>query len=81
MISQTSLMSRVTAVLPFVPLTPDERLAIASEAILALGGEEAAALDTSSFEDLAMKAVNEYIETDGARSLYRSVSTHLMEAF
>ena len=74
-------MSRVTAALPFVPFTPEERLAIASEAILSLGGEEASALDPDAFEKLAMKAVDEYVETDGARSLYRSVSTHLMEMF
>ena len=74
-------MSRVTAVLPFVPFTPEERLAIASEAILSLGGEEASALDPEAFEKLAMKAVDGYVETDGARSLYRNVSTHLMEMF
>lgn len=74
-------MSRVTAVLPFVPFTSEERLAIASEAILALGGEEASALDSAAFEQLAMKVLTEYVETDGARSLYRSVSTHLMEVF
>ena len=74
-------MSRVTAALPFVPFTPEERLAIASEAILSLGGEEASALDPDAFEKLAIKAVDEYVETDGARSLYRSVSTHLMEMF
>ena len=74
-------MSRVTAVLPFVPFTPEERLAIASEAVLSLGGEEASALDPEAFEKLAMKAVDGYVETDGARSLYRNVSTHLMEMF
>ncbi|KAL5529535.1 hypothetical protein ACEPAG_5520 [Sanghuangporus baumii] len=75
----TSLMSRVTAVLPFVPFTPEEKLAIASEAILALGGEEASELPPEDFERLALRCVSEYVESDGARSLYRSVSTHLME--
>ena len=73
-------MSRVTAVLPFVPFTSEEKLAIAAEAILALGGEEASELGTEDFERLALQCVSEYIESDGARSLYRSVSTHLMEA-
>ncbi|KAL5532831.1 hypothetical protein ACEPAF_4605 [Sanghuangporus sanghuang] len=75
----TSLMSRVTAVLPFVPFTPEEKLAIASEAILALGGEEASELTPEDFERLALRCVSEYVKSDGARSLYRSVSTHLME--
>ncbi|KAL5489991.1 hypothetical protein ACEPAI_4824 [Sanghuangporus weigelae] len=75
----TSLMSRVTAVLPFVPFTPEEKLAIASEAIIALGGEGASELTPEDFERLALRCVSEYIESDGARSLYRSVSTHLME--
>ncbi|KAL5511331.1 hypothetical protein ACEPAH_4547 [Sanghuangporus vaninii] len=75
----TSLMSRVTAVLPFVPFTPEEKLAIASEAILALGGEEASELAPEDFERLALRCVSEYVKSDGARSLYRSVSTHLME--
>ncbi|KAH8117111.1 hypothetical protein DFH11DRAFT_1579357 [Phellopilus nigrolimitatus] len=77
----TSLMSRVTAVLPFVPFTPEERLAIASEAIIALGGEMAAEFTTDDFERIAARCVSEYVSTDGARSLYRNVSTHLMEAF
>ena len=73
-------MSRVTAVLPFVPFTPEEKLAVASEAILSLGGEDAAELTPEDFERLAFQCVSEYIESDGARSLYRSVSTHLMDA-
>ncbi|KAI5122213.1 hypothetical protein M0805_002702 [Coniferiporia weirii] len=77
----TSLMSRVTAVLPFVPFTDEEKLAIASEAVLALGGEMASELSPTEFENLAAQCVAEYVSTDGARSLYRSVSTHLMEAF
>ena len=74
-------MSRVTAVLPFVPFTHEEKLAIASEAIIALGGESASELGPEEFERLATQCIDEYVETDGARSLYRSVSTHLMEAF
>ena len=74
-------MSRVTAVLPFVPFTPEEKLAIASEAVLALGGDMATELGPEEFEQLASQCVSEYVSTDGARSLYRSVSTLLMEAF
>ena len=74
-------MSRVTAVLPFVPFTHEEKLAIASEAILSLGGEATSELAPEDFERLALQCISEYIESDGARSLYRSVSTHLMEMF
>ena len=72
-------MSRVTAVLPFVPFTDEEKLAIASEAILALGDERASELAPDEFEQLAGQCVAEYVHSEGARSLYRSVSTHLME--
>lgn len=73
-------MSRVTTVLPFVPFTPDERSAIAAEALLALGGEAANALSPDIFNQVVDSAVSEYVPLEGARSLYRSVSTHLMEA-
>ena len=74
-------MSRVTAVLPFVPFTEEEKLAIASEAILALGDERASEFSAEEFERLAGQCVAEYVKSEGARSLYRSVSTHLMELF
>ena len=48
---------------------------------LALGGDMASELGPEEFEQLAAQCVSEYVPTDGARSLYRSVSTHLMEAF
>ena len=72
-------MSRVTAVLPFVPFTDEEKLAIASEAILSLGGDNASELTPDEFERFAGQCVMEYVNSEGARSLYRSASTHLME--
>lgn len=72
-------MSRVTAVLPFVPFTAEEKLAIASEALLALGGDEALGLPPDEFEDIAARSVSEYVPAEGARSLYRNVSNYLME--
>ena len=77
---KTALMSRVTTVLPFVPFTHNERLAIAAEALLALGGDAANGLPPETFNHVVDAAVAEYVPLEGARSLYRSVSTHLMDA-
>ncbi len=74
-------MSRVTAVLPFVPFSSEEKMAIASEALLSLGGEFAQEMSPDEFEHFAARSVSEYVSTEGARSLYRSISNHLMEAF
>ena len=88
---QTSLMSRVTAVLPFVPFSREEKLAIAAEAVAALaagqgeGAEAGGAVGLGVADDaeavgrLAERAVGEYVRAEGARALYRSVATYLME--
>ncbi|KLO14915.1 P-loop containing nucleoside triphosphate hydrolase protein [Schizopora paradoxa] len=77
----TSLMSRVTAVLPFVPFSSEEKMAIASEALLSLGGDFAQEMSSDEFERFVARSVSDYVPTEGARSLYRSISNHLMEAF
>lgn len=73
-------MSRVTTVLPFVPFTSEEKLALASEALLSVGGDLAHELSPEEFEQVAARSVADYVPSEGARSLYRNVSTHLMEA-
>lgn len=77
---QASLLSRVATVLPFVPFTRDEKMAIATEAVLALGGGLAAALDTRALERMAERAICDYTPPEGARSLHRAVSTQLLDA-
>jgi hypothetical protein len=68
-------------VLPFVPFTPDERLAIAAEALFALGGAAATSLPPDAIRRLAKRAVEGYIPEEGARSLYRAASSLLMDEF
>ena len=70
----------MTTVLPFVPFTSEEKLAIASEALISLGGDIAHALPPQEFEEVATRSMTDYVPSEGARSLYRNVSTHLMEA-
>ena len=72
-------MSRVTTVLPFVPFTHDEKMAIATEALFSLAGEDARALPSITVEKLVQNSVEDYIPAEGARSLYRSVSIQLLD--
>lgn len=67
--------------LPFVPFSSEEKMAIASEALLSLGGDFAQEMSSDEFEHFATRSVSDYVPTEGARSLYRSISNHLMEAF
>ena len=76
---QPSLLSRVTVVLPFVPFTVDERMAIATEAFFSLTDDNAQSLPSSTVENLVQNALRSYAPTEGARSLYRAVSTELLE--
>jgi hypothetical protein len=71
-------VSRVTAVLPFVPFTEGEQLAIATEALFTLGGELTTSMGVSEIEELAREALERYLPTEGARSIYRTVSALLL---
>lgn len=77
---QASLLSRVTTVLPFVPFTVDEKLAIATEALYAQGGEAAREMPPATIEMIVRKSLDEYLPAEGARSLYRAVSSQLLDA-
>ncbi|CAL1705742.1 unnamed protein product [Somion occarium] len=74
-----SLLSRVTTVLPFVPFTRDEKMAIAAEALYALAGEDARSLPSATVEKLVQNSLQEYVPVEGARSLYRAISTQLLD--
>lgn len=75
---QPSLLSRVTTVLPFVPFTTEERMAIASEALFALA-EDARTIPAATVEKLVKDSLQSYVPAEGARSLYRAVSTLLLD--
>jgi hypothetical protein len=75
------LLSRVTTALPFVPFTEEERMAIAGEAVLGVGGELAKSLPAETVNAMARQAASAgYIPREGARSLYRDVAVRLMDA-
>lgn len=65
--------------LPFVPFTLEEKRAICSEALFALGGEMARALSSETVETLIDSALESYCEEEGARSLHRAISNHLVD--
>lgn len=72
-------MSRVTAVLPFLPFTDDEKMAIAAEAFYSLGGETVASLPVDVVESSVRTALPQYLPAEGARSLHRAISGLLLE--
>ncbi|KAH9928488.1 P-loop containing nucleoside triphosphate hydrolase protein [Epithele typhae] len=74
-----SLLSRVTAVLPFVAFTTEEKLAIAAEALQALAGEAFAEMPPATRDQIVRASLGSYIAPEGARSLYRAVSTLLLD--
>lgn len=74
-----SLLSRVTTVLPFVPFTTDEKMAIAAEALFSLSEDAARSLPAATVEKLVKDSLQSYVPAEGARSLYRAVSTQLLD--
>nr|VWP02094.1 F-box and WD domain protein [Ganoderma boninense] len=74
-----SLLSRVTAVLPFVAFTADEKLALAAEALHGLVGESVTDMPPATRDLIVRTSLNSYIPSEGARSLYRAVSTLLLD--
>ncbi len=71
---QASLSSRITAVLPFVPFTEAELMAIATEAFYFLGGERSLSVSPDVVERISRRAIESYIAEEGARSLHRVIS-------
>ncbi|KAI8982900.1 P-loop containing nucleoside triphosphate hydrolase protein [Trametes punicea] len=74
-----SLLSRVTAVLPFVAFTTDEKMAIAAEALYTLAGEAVRTMPPATRDLIVRTSLNSYIPSEGARSLYRAVSSQLLD--
>lgn len=74
------MLSRVTTVLPFVPFTMDEKMAIAAEAIHSLAGADMLkTLSPQVIESIVKGALRDYMPAEGARSLYRAISSQLMD--
>lgn len=76
---QASLLSRVTTVLPFVPFSQDEKMAIAAEALHTLAGGQVRDMSPHDVDSLVARALPSYLPSEGARSLYRAVSNQLMD--
>ena len=70
----------MTTVLPFVPFTDEEKLAVASQALFLQGGEHTRSMSPEIINKLVVDAVAAYIPSEGARSLYRAVSNSLLDA-
>ncbi|ETW86210.1 hypothetical protein HETIRDRAFT_438656 [Heterobasidion irregulare TC 32-1] len=77
------LIGRCTAVLPFVPFTEEEKIVIATEALLMhqADAELAEGLSAATLENAARKSLARYIPAEGARSLHRAVSAMLLDLF
>ncbi|KAF4615198.1 hypothetical protein D9613_002613 [Agrocybe pediades] len=75
----TSLLSRITTVLPFVPFSLEEKKAICSEALHTLGGELARTLSSEKIEAAIDNALASYCADEGARSLSRAISNQLVD--
>lgn len=69
----------MTTVLPFVPFTTDEKIAIAAEALFSLSENAAESLPAATVEKLVKDSLQSYVPAEGARSLYRAVSTQLLD--
>ncbi|KAI9508444.1 P-loop containing nucleoside triphosphate hydrolase protein [Russula earlei] len=69
-----SLSSRVTTMLPFVPFTEAELMAIATEAFYSLHGEQDYCVSSEVVERVSREAIECYIPEEGVRSLHRAVS-------
>jgi len=74
-----SLLSRVTTVLPFIPFTLEEKMAIAAEAVYSLTCNAEKTLTPQDVEAIVMKALPSYVPSEGARSLHRAVSNQLVD--
>ncbi|KAF8582296.1 P-loop containing nucleoside triphosphate hydrolase protein [Ramaria rubella] len=77
-----SLLSRVTIILPFLPFSEVEKIAIGTEAALWHQELMAAPMSSADIESIVRRAVRDVnlVEEEGARSLYRVVETHMIRA-
>jgi ATP-dependent Clp protease ATP-binding subunit ClpA len=69
------MISRVSSVLPFLPFTEEEVLALASESLSAMREAQKTSqnVEDADWDSLLEQAVGEYIPGEGARSVHRAV--------
>ncbi|KAJ7286471.1 P-loop containing nucleoside triphosphate hydrolase protein [Mycena rebaudengoi] len=72
-------LSRVTTVLPFVPFTSSEQMAICAEAVHVLAGQMMSAFSPDTMDSIIRRSLLGYVPSEGARSLYRAVSNQLLD--
>lgn len=74
------LVSRITAILPFLPFTLREKKAIGTEAILSYQDLIPKSLSPEEIDRIVDRSVNDtnLVEEEGARSLYRVVEAHML---
>ena len=65
--------------LPFLPFTTEEKMAIAAEAVYSLASNAAKILSPCDVEAIVMKVLPSYFPSEGARSLHRAVSNQLVD--
>ncbi|KIJ44307.1 hypothetical protein M422DRAFT_168513 [Sphaerobolus stellatus SS14] len=77
-----SLLSRITVILPFLPFTETEKIAIGTEAALSYQQFMDTQLTAADLEGIVTAAVRDvnFVEEEGARSLYRVVEAHMGKA-
>ncbi|KAL0570184.1 hypothetical protein V5O48_011789 [Marasmius crinis-equi] len=85
-----SVLSRVTAILPFVPFTEQEKRAIATEFVMQNERDSELVKELVLSQDketerrwrgkIIQGAMDDFILSEGARSLYRAVSSHLVDS-
>ncbi|KAJ3757045.1 P-loop containing nucleoside triphosphate hydrolase protein [Lentinula raphanica] len=76
-----SVLSRVSAILPFVPFTTAEKRAIASEILQESAVEHLVqGLSREQREKVVEDSLKDFVPSEGARSLYRAVSSLLIDS-
>ncbi|KAJ3868754.1 P-loop containing nucleoside triphosphate hydrolase protein [Lentinula novae-zelandiae] len=76
-----SVLSRVSAILPFVPFTTAEKRAIASEFLQESAAEHLVQeLSREQRERVVEDSLEDFVPSEGARSLYRAVSNLLIDS-
>jgi len=72
----------MTVILPFMPFTETEKIAIGTEAALSFQQYSSAPLTAVELEAIVRAAVKDVnvVEEEGVRSLYRVVESHMTRA-
>jgi hypothetical protein len=66
-------------VLPFIPFTVEEKMAIAAEAVYSLTSNAGKTMTPQDVEAIVIKVLPSYVPSEGARSLHRAVSNQLVD--